>query len=386
MAPLLELPTELRHKILARAIWTPELPPDCPAKSEDRVRLREDWGVWVPVMQVQPHALLLVLTCRTFRDDIAYILASQPAIYELDIMFIPRCGLWPTWTYCPTPRLVRISAIHASFRTFEANGDLSQRFGGNCSFHTTSTYPNPPPGAWNFYRLLASLLALGPRALSSPILQSTNHGSLSTCRYTVERLILRITSKQKTELDELRSLERMFSTIPEWDSLHENPTVPYGAGEIMMFRGPGEESPYSWSGRTHFGDIDVVNSGDSLGFYIANTLWALLDFKWLSRGFGLIAYEGILDTIEIWVDGKSRLRYDMDDLLSRLPETNCSPEDMDALVRWREWVTKWRTKSREGVLFTEPRPSLPFGRYQPHRPDEWRFPEGFFASLAVATS
>ena len=376
MATLLEIPHELRQIILTLAIWNPEPPPKCPQESRDRMRLRDDWGVWVLISEREPSAVSLLLACRTLHDDVVDLLASQNAahVYELDVMFIPVCGLLPTWTCCPPPSQVQINTINVNFRIFDDEDGLSKRFGGHCSFEVSRTYPNPPHSAWNFYRLLASFLALGPQALSSPAWQLSHHGSLSTCRFTIRHLVISITSNQRTELDELSDLEDSF-----WNPLalyNHDYTTPYGVpGELRIFPGPGEESPYSWPRTTNQWNASSALE-ERLGLYLTNAFWALLDFGWLSRGFGLIVYEGILDDIEIWVDGERRVRYDLDDLLSHLPGIDSNPEDMAALMRWSEWVKKWRNKSREGVLFIEPRPSWPFTRYRPHNSIDWEFGDG----------
>jgi hypothetical protein len=52
---------------------------------------------------------------------------------------------------------------------------------------------------------------------------------------------------------------------------------------------------------------------------------------------------------------------------------------MKALMRWKAWVAEWRSRSREGVTFTDPRPTFPFVRYPGHW--EWVleqvFPEDY---------
>ena len=381
MASLMELPTELRHKILASVIWTPEPRPELSLQTaQDRVRLRDDWDIWVPVSPPQPAALPLLLSCKTLRDDVAYLLSSPDATYELDVIFIPGCGLWPTWTCCPVPSQIHINIIRVSFRVVEAydingnidGGEFATRFQGSCNFSAPALHPNPPPGAWNFYRLLASFLARGPRALSSPALQLRHRGSFSTCRYTIKHLIVSVTSRQETALD--KENERMVfhwtfvrpHTVSDSDTM--SPTSPYGSQlEIDMFPGPDPGSQYFSRSPPHprHDSWFLEGSGGRLALYLANALWALLDFNWLSRGFGLLVYEGVLDTIEFRVDGEPQSCYDMDHILPQLSDTSyCTPDTMEALVRWREWAINWRSQSREGVSFAAPRPLLQFARSQ----------------------
>lgn len=184
-----------------------------------------------------------------------------------------------------------------------------------------------------------------------------------------------------------------------------NEDLPYGAeGEEEVFPGPPPDddgfAQYIWTGPTGLQTVrgmhihagrDTLGHADRYGLYLANTLWALLDFGgWLSRGLGLMLYESILDDITIYVDGEPRPRFGMDDLLLSFlkqpeppkPSRTLTPEVAAALKVWKEWVVKWRTwrKLRDsegcsgsaGVLVDdtcmepEPRPSFDaFVRYLP---------------------
>ncbi|KAK0704457.1 hypothetical protein B0H67DRAFT_521560 [Lasiosphaeris hirsuta] len=394
MVSLVGLPIEIRQKIVALAIWTPQPPPKCAEDSQDRVRLRDDGAVWVFKTQPQSTALSVLLTCKALYADTMYLLNSRHASYEMDIMFIPGCGLWPTWTCRPPPGVVSMPTVYANFRVFAHGGDhddklcnsdggkgcslLEEYFGGYCSFEA-DYYPNPAPGAQNFYHLLASLLALGPQALSPSASLAENRRSLSTCRYTVGRLVVSVASepgmanisKEGNCARSLRGIEDPFQVTPE------NPNMPYQSGydaTTHMFRGPDAGSIYSWVRPTD--RRNALDSGDAsiLGFFIANALWTLLDFnRRLCRGFGLTVYEGITDAIEISIDGDCRVRYPMEELFSRLPETVCRTENMDALLQWGSWMRDRRNRAREGAPHIVPRPSLPFIRSQPLRNyvDDW---------------
>ncbi|KAK5652030.1 hypothetical protein OQA88_10933 [Cercophora sp. LCS_1] len=165
--------------------------------------------------------------------------------------------------------------------------------------------------------------------------------------------------------------------------------LPYdGHGGIAMFPGPPADSPYAWTGPTTiFTARGVEDRGDPYGLWLANTLWALLGFGPLSRGFGLIVYEGVLDAIEFWVDGQRRPTYDMDGMLARLESAPIKPENMAILVRWRDWLASWkRDRQRRGDQggssssscgsSSSPSPSslrpvLSFPRYRPKRSRDW---------------
>ncbi|KAK4196866.1 hypothetical protein QBC40DRAFT_286576 [Triangularia verruculosa] len=405
---LITLPAELRHEILATVIWTPAATPynrHSLFLDKTRVRLRDDWDIWVPANSPQPPALPLILTCRILRDDVQYLLNScslQHRPYEIDIIFVPKCGLFPTWVCCPLPGQMNLDTLQVSFRIMDVQDmdlededsdtedegeydmdDLAlvgkgsgfmSRYGGVSSDFDPISYPNPPSGSWNFYRLLASFLALGPRGLTSPTYQKDNRGSLSASRYSLRHLTISVTSKEKTKMDDARRSRGCGIMRPMIDS---NPDLPYGAwGENEIFPGPPHNSPYSWTGRT---DVDTVigmhlstgrhtlGDADRYGLYLANTLWTLLDFSWLSRGYGLMLYESILDDITFYVDGEPRPRFGMDDLFSLEPPKHrtLTPEVVTALQSWKEWVVKWRSRLREGVVLDEPRPVVSFVRSVP---------------------
>ena len=74
-------------------------------------------------------------------------------------------------------------------------------------------------------------------------------------------------------------------------------------------------------------------TGDRLGLYLAHALWALLDFRSLSYNYGLVVYEGVLEVVEFWVDGRKRTRpvYEMERLLEV-----AAPEDIRPSC-WRPW-------------------------------------------------
>lgn len=401
---LITLPSELRHKILASVIWAPTATLynhlDLFYQDPPRIRLRDDWDIWVPATSPQPPALPLLLTCRILRDDVQYLIHSSTAAqknhpYEIDIVFIPKCGLFPTWVCCPLPSQFNLDILHASFRIMDVEdiddevetarqGEFLRRYRGISSdFHANRRYyPNPPPGSWNFYRLLVSFLALGPRGLCSPAYQSKNRGSLlssktkSPPRYSLRHLIISVTSKVKTKMDKKRW--RQAHSGPQRFLMATNEDLPYGAnGEAEIFPGPPYTNndddcfaQYTWTGPSDPQDVrgmhvaagrDTLGEADRYGMYLANTLWALLDFGgWLSRGCGLMLYESILDDITFYVDGEPRPRFGMDDLLRSFlerpdppkPSRTMTPEVAAALKVWKEWVVKWRTwrknKLREG--------------------------------------
>ncbi|KAK3389055.1 hypothetical protein B0T20DRAFT_93196 [Sordaria brevicollis] len=398
---LTTLPPELRHQILSSVIWTPTAiiyhHLDLFRQDPPRVRLRDDWDIWVPATSPQPTALQLILTCRILRDDVLHLLNASTASlkshhYEIDIVFIPKCGLFPTWVCCPLPSQFNLDTLRASFRIMDVEdideevekgrqGEFLRRYQG-VSSDFDADYPNPPSGSWNFYRLLVSFLALGPRGLCSPAYQRQNRGSLlssktkSPPRYSLHHLIISVTTKVKTRMDKKR-WKHAHCGAQRW-LLARHDDLPYGCGkEAEIFPGPpyatnddDRFTQYEWTGPTCPRSVrgmhmaagrETLGEADRCGLYLAYTLWTLLDFGgWLSRGCGLVLYESILDDITFYVDGESRPRFGIDDLLRSFlerpeppkPSRTMTPEVAAALKIWKKWVVKWRTwrknKLREG--------------------------------------
>jgi hypothetical protein len=258
--------------------------------------------------------------------DVLSLVSSprQQAPYELDIMFVPGCGLFPTWTSCPLPSQRHLQTVRASFRIFNTDeldstvarlfpkddkddkndkddeshkGIFASHFPGlSPCFNTGRAHPNPPPAAHNFYRLLASFLALGPAGMLSPTLQQQHRNAganpLSTCRYTIRHLVIDIAS-DKTRLDKPRR------PVPDWcDSEDEDePTLlPYEDAHHPVALPPTgrENARYAWNGPTRLSDVAgaAEGSADRLGFYLANMMWSLLDFKWYVRAGWFVSFPG----------------------------------------------------------------------------------------------
>jgi hypothetical protein len=73
-------------------------------------------------------------------------------------------------------------------------------------------------------------------------------------------------------------------------------------------------------------------------------------------------------TSNFHVDREPRLRYGKDQLQLRLSDTDGTSEIMKDLLRWKEWVTRWRSKRQEGAMLARVTPFLcPFVRSKPYR-------------------
>ncbi|KAK1831452.1 hypothetical protein QBC39DRAFT_306838 [Podospora conica] len=383
MVSFLDLPAELRHEILWLAIATPKLAPWSPVESQDRVRLRDEWDVWVPAVPPEPAVLPFMLTCRTMRYDILAGRFQQSIPYELDVMFLPGCGLWPTWTLCPSPRQLKLSTLRVVFRIFDpqtqvmpdpphapSETSFTRRFPAiSRTFNINAQYPNPPPGAWNFYRLLISLLSLGPRGLVSRAAHRARRGSLmsSPPLCTVDHLVVALETQPPSSRWSQMTQQFRQQTAQQ-QAVLSYPDLPYGClGDETMFPGLPAGSGHEWSGRSSPSATQQAryDDADRLGMWLANAMWALLKFGRLSRAFGLVVFEGIVESIVFWVDGERRRPwYNMRAVLAGLPYTPMRDGDMDALLEWREWLYSWRASNGEGQGLL-PRPMLAFPRYLP---------------------
>ncbi|KAG7291072.1 hypothetical protein NEMBOFW57_001082 [Staphylotrichum longicolle] len=382
------LPAELRRAIVSLVIWARTPPPDFTQHPfPDRVRLRDDLSVWVEPMPRRPAALLLLLTSRTLHHDVRSLVSSGAAPYELDIAFIDECGLFPTWTICPLPSQTHIPTLRASIRILSAeeidsmrpcrepasgaastSSAVDDRFvarfpGSRNAFIINRDDPLPPPGACNFYHLLTRFFALGP--LGAVTLDPAGPASLIRSparrrRYTLDTLTITTISKPPSFWDTIRWLQRHPIEISS-----NRTDIPFGApGEPLHFPAllPAADFPeYVWSGPATPHTVDTstgVYAGERLGLYLALGVGGLLNLSApLGRAFGRRLYEGVLGTVEFWVDGKRRARpvYDTERLLALLlPPPNLQPEDVppdmaEGLEGWRRWVVQWKGGRREDV-------------------------------------
>ena len=372
-SPLERLPTELRYAIFSPVIWTQTPPPEFSQTSPDRVCIGENWDIWVESTPRPPAALSLLLTSRTLHHDVQHLVSSDAPtnFYELDIAFIPECGLFPTWIVCPLPSQRHIPTLRVSIRILSADdidytplpsrrpGPFAARFPGQprsfeLFYHIKS---QPPRGACNFYHLLGRFLALGPLGVVSNNLAYPT--SPTRQPYTLTSLHIATTSKPHSSVDDAK-----FSLLADRQEVHSFPNVPFGgSGDTRVFGAPPADAEYVWSGPTTPSTVycaTIPHSGERLGLYLALAFWGLLDLSdAFARGFGRRVFEGVLGTVEFWVDGVRRERpvYDTERLLARLsppspprtgvvPEngggSSCSdrtpPEMGEELEAWRLWL------------------------------------------------
>ncbi len=97
---------------------------------------------------------------------------------------------------------------------------------------------------------------------------------------------------------------------------------------------------------------------------MARELVGLLRLTYYTMDYGLVLYEGILDYIDIRVDGEPRHRIDIRGMLAKAPDDNCWGLTQELILarkkrfeEWSAWVAEWRRQAREGKELRGERPS-----------------------------
>ncbi|KAF6795835.1 hypothetical protein CSOJ01_13370 [Colletotrichum sojae] len=124
MATLMTLPREIRDEILSHALQADIPAPESPAASRDRKRIIEYLPLYIQRDQSTtpwPSGLGLLLANRQLHAEALPLLEKHDANPELDVMYVRKCGLWPTWTRTPLrPGRTRFDTLRVRFRIFEA--------------------------------------------------------------------------------------------------------------------------------------------------------------------------------------------------------------------------------------------------------------------------
>lgn len=330
MALLTDLPAEILLQILAEALRTERDAPACPSESQDRTRLKLSRGVWIQNEGLGAPPLPLLLVNRLINRHVQAIAAKEKN-YALDVMFVKMAGIWPTWTRIPV--LTRhVDTVHATFRIFNPAPDLDSRFdkSGSLGYGCGGR----EHGVWNFYYLLTSFLEGGPRA------RSASQRGMASCQYTVKNLIIDVLAPPEDEDHAItgpgpRSTWQGRQTI-ETFSLR----TPKG------WRGPPSLEPR-------------VEPAEKLALFIREWISAYLCMS-LETDYSMILYEGLLDSVEIRVDGGTRWRIDVDDALRAADPRNWSTSEGAAQRErwraWKEWVTEKRRLLKLGREMPRERP------------------------------
>lgn len=163
MLSFLDLPRELRDKILGLVIATPMSPPPSPADAGDRTEvdvpgMRSSAGgksVKYPRRFNRVDSIPTLLVNHQLHNDTLNAIDRLPTkhSYEVDVMLVDEGELWPTWLSVPAISS-HADKIAATFRIFGVN---RRRRGG---FQLGNG--GPPAITWAFYNALQRLLLFGP--------------------------------------------------------------------------------------------------------------------------------------------------------------------------------------------------------------------------------
>ncbi|KAH8685366.1 hypothetical protein BGZ60DRAFT_395034 [Tricladium varicosporioides] len=163
MPSLLDLPREIRDKILSSVISTPTAPPKDHSVIVERAELHSpcsngwypDKGVKYVTRMNRIEAIpTLLVNSQLYAETMAAIKTLPTKhIYQLDILIVGGSELWPTWVSVPA-LTNRVDKVYTTFR-IDHTGELRYRlFTLGCG--------GPPSIVWSLLSLLDRFLNVGP--------------------------------------------------------------------------------------------------------------------------------------------------------------------------------------------------------------------------------
>lgn len=266
-------------------------------------------------------AISLMLINRFICNEVFDILEKSREIrnYHLDIMFVKMAGLWPTWT-CVPALMQHVDTIYTTFRIFNPAQDLDAKFDGSGPLGNGDG--GRRQGVWNFYHLLTAFLEYGPRAKGA--------GFGRACNVTIKNLILDVQAPSKDEDHEIvgpaRGPRGRYSDF-------------FGSADTFT----AEKWPKYWNKPAEINQRNVP--ADKLAHFMMQELESLLSLNYHTMDYGLILYEGIMDSIDIRVSGETRFRFDLNAMLRNLVEKPLDQKDLGVSdlpgrrERWQVWTT-----------------------------------------------
>ncbi|RDL37966.1 uncharacterized protein BP5553_05399 [Venustampulla echinocandica] len=184
MVSLLDIPREVRHKILTFVVSTPKPPPSGHSDAGPRIRLPySPCKGWHRNVQYCPHMnrtkeFSTLLVNRQLHDETlaAIDLLSRKPTYILDIMVVDGRSLWPTWLSVPALSK-SVDIVYSTLRIDTTSSDMTmsgfQRGSGGFPLITLS-----------FYGVLERFLRVGPAV--NPALQEEELISINILEIDVE--------------------------------------------------------------------------------------------------------------------------------------------------------------------------------------------------------
>lgn len=296
MVSLLDIPREVRDKILLLVVSTPQPPPSGYMDAGSRVPLPytpcKSWSI--SAIKYSPHMnrtteFPTLLANRQLHDETLEAIGrlSKKPTYVLDIMLVKGASLWPTWLSVPA-LWNSIDKVHATFRIDTSSRNTMRGFRGGDG--------SPPKIAWSFYGVLERFLMVGPTV--NPALNKQGIISINTLEMNVE------TSKELPE----------GQPVP--DELRHNTAY----------------------------DIKTLNA-DFLVSVITSYIQIILRMDYHTADKGRILYERI-GTIRILRDGELQTELDMARQLRDIEFDN-SFGDIVPCERRPEYFKNWKIQTYE---------------------------------------
>lgn len=345
MVFFLDLPREIRDKILEHALYTGRDPPLSPSelRPEGRctvpARVSGSWSIdatsrvrfekrprsspLVPLLLVnrQVHAELKEVASRVLR---------QRPNYTLDLMYLNDCSIWPTWTSVPMFS-GHVGTVHATFRIFHCPPEIETTDRRRNAMFTGGD-GSPPPIVWLFYHTLVVFLERGLRVLKDD--SSGNHGP----GITIRRLIIDVSPAIEQNILPLvcrssaSSEDREQVRVSRWQNFFE---------EFYSDRG-----------------INIAEMGGGLlaatqlANFIQSQIGGLLSLGNHRFSYGSVLYEHIGE-IEIRLNEQTRSKMNLTSLLSKAPLVSDFGGEFSRekhRKRYAEWIVSASKRRREDGL------------------------------------
>ncbi|PGH09911.1 hypothetical protein AJ80_07622 [Polytolypa hystricis UAMH7299] len=326
MPSLLDIPREIRDKIIELTISIRRHASECPAAApQDRVGFDEkSWGYgevnnkYERAPAVPTYSPLLLVNRQLSAETTAVIARlSRNLSYSLDVMLVNEAELWPTWLSIPVLSN-RVENVNATFRIFGLFDWSSRRrhpfLGGDCG---------PPPITWCYHQLLLHFLTQGPMGAMGREQQSQNDRRVTIGTLTID-IVDSPDSKNEPLPDDikyrtwLRRRERRYHSIA--NSVDQT-------GKKSLDTMP---LPPQWLCLILAGDIRYLLS---MGYHTAR--------------YGAILYERI-GTIRVCLNGEVQTEFNLAKLLAQLrfhnPSTTFGHLDREDRIQAFWW---WKRNTLE---------------------------------------
>lgn len=365
MTGILELPLELRSRILELAICTPQ----------GHTHLKSDLTVWdstgrcnIPTsvsgawadeetssrvwFQIQPSfSTLASLRCvnRQFYADVKYALchnvSSRPD-YSLDIVYRKDVTLWPTWRCVPVLQR-HIGTLHATFRIAQCPQEVETTNKNQKMYRGGDG--GPAPIVWSFFHLLKVFLQYGPWPL--PDLTDKD----SSPRISIRNLVIDCVSAEPDEpVGRYPSFSSSSTVAASYYSQHP---------DISFFGWASSIRPDTYRTKD-----EALLESTQLANFVKSYMSTLVSVDYYTFHYGRFLYESV-GSIEIKLQGTTPARMDLSQYPYREDFGTFSREEMGK--EYATWIVS-TTHTRKEL-------GLPVG------PLDARF-RGFLAEHGISES